>query len=219
MDKNFFIKQLDEILDDYYEWQSYQLDFHVEGEIDDTNTFIGNTLTKAKSAIVRITGNNSEYYKNIGTVYDYSGLQRLIGVVEALKSDLEKDYLKSLGEIVQAEVFSNYLEMASHLLEQGYKDPAAVLIGSTLEAHLRELCISNGIDIETTNGKGDKIPKKANSLNDELARAGVLTVPKQKQVTAWLDLRNKAAHGEYEKYTKEEISLMLQGVNLLMTFK
>ena len=31
-------------------------------------------------------------------------------------------------------------------------------------------------------------------------------------VTAWLDLRNKAAHGHYLEYTKEQVELMLQSV-------
>jgi hypothetical protein len=31
-------------------------------------------------------------------------------------------------------------------------------------------------------------------------------------VTAWLDLRNKAAHGQYADYTKEQVALTLQGV-------
>jgi hypothetical protein len=34
----------------------------------------------------------------------------------------------------------------------------------------------------------------------------------QKQVTAWLDFRNKAAHGEYKAYTAEQVKLMNQGV-------
>ena len=34
----------------------------------------------------------------------------------------------------------------------------------------------------------------------------------QKQITAWLDLRNNAAHGKYSEYTQEQVSLLLQGV-------
>ena len=38
----------------------------------------------------------------------------------------------------------------------------------------------------------------------------------QKNVTAWLDLRNKAAHGKYQEYTKEQVSLMLQSLSDFM---
>jgi len=33
-----------------------------------------------------------------------------------------------------------------------------------------------------------------------------------KQITTWLDLRNKAAHGNYTEYSKKQVTLMLQGV-------
>jgi hypothetical protein len=183
-------------------------------------------LIRSKSAIARIVGENSVYYKDAEAIfkqtdiYEGSKLVRIVGIVLALKSDLQKDYLKSLSNIIQSEVFSDYLEMADYLLNEGYKDPAAVLIGSTLEIHLRELCISNYIDIEVINNKGNKIPKKAELMNADLAKNGVYTSIYQKQITAWLDLRNKAAHGKYSEYKKEEVSLMLQGVRqFIMTTK
>jgi len=36
-------------------------------------------------------------------------------------------------------------------------------------------------------------------------------------VTAWLDLRNKAAHAEYIEYNKEQVALFLQGLQLFVT--
>ena len=34
----------------------------------------------------------------------------------------------------------------------------------------------------------------------------------QKSVTAWLDLRNNAAHGHYDKYEAVQVELMISGV-------
>lgn len=34
----------------------------------------------------------------------------------------------------------------------------------------------------------------------------------QKAVTAWLNLRNKAAHGRYAEYTEAQVALFLQSV-------
>lgn len=51
-------------------------------------------------------------------------------------------------KIIAAEIFSDFLEMAEHLLEQGYKDPAAVMIGSVVEENLRKFCVANKIDTE-----------------------------------------------------------------------
>lgn len=101
--------------------------------------------------------------------------------------------------------------MAAHLLEQDYKDPAAVVIGSVLEENLRQLCHSAGVETEIKKD-GALIPKKADRLNSDLAKAEVYTKLDHKAVTMWLDLRNKAAHGEYTEYKKEQVALMMQGV-------
>ena len=56
------------------------------------------------------------------------------------------------------------------------------------------------------------MPKKADALNSELARVGVYNTLDQKNVTANLDLRNKAAHGHYNDYSQEQVVIMLQSV-------
>lgn len=216
MNKDFFIKQLEEIIADFLTIKSKAQRYDLSGNTPIEE--ITAVLSKSKAAVARIVGKNSEYYKDIEAtlkrtnIYEGIKLRYIIGTITALKSDLENDYLKSYSDIIQSEVFSDYLEMAEHLLNEGYKDPAAVLIGSTLEVHLRELCISNNIDIKTTNNKGKIIPKKADEMNSDLAKSNVYSSTYKKQVIAWLGIRNSAAHGKYSEYTKEEISLMLQGI-------
>ena len=101
--------------------------------------------------------------------------------------------------------------MSKHLLDEKYKDPAAVMIGSVLEEHLRQLCSNNSVDTEIVKGT-DRVPKKADLMNSDLVKAGIYGVLEQKNVTAWLDLRNRAAHGKYSEYTFEQVQLMYQGV-------
>ena len=86
-----------------------------------------------------------------------------------------------------------------------------MLGGGVLEKHLRQLCIKYGIGIERmVNGQTQK--KRADQLSNELVGASVYSLLEQKHVQAWLDLRNKAAHAEYDMYTKEQVALLLQGV-------
>ncbi len=68
------------------------------------------------------------------------------GILTAAKQEIEGGWLFTVKGIVSAEIFSDFLEMAEHLLESHYKDPAAVMIGSVLEEHLRQLCIKNSIE-------------------------------------------------------------------------
>jgi hypothetical protein len=136
----------------------------------------------------------------------------LIGILKALRADYLAGYMNTVEQLIHADLFSDFLEMAEYLLNQGFKDPSAVLVGSVLEEHLRKLCLHNSIDIMN----GDK-PKKADSLNAELAGTTVINKLDQKSITAWLDLRNKAAHGNYNEYTQEQVQLMFEGVRNFMS--
>jgi hypothetical protein len=67
-------------------------------------------------------------------------LNHLPGIVAALRSDVEGEYLQSIfSELIHANLFSDTLSMAEHLLNEGYKEAAAALIGGVLEEHLRKL--------------------------------------------------------------------------------
>jgi hypothetical protein len=134
--------------------------------------------------------------------------RRALGTIEAVRENVVNGWLIKTRALIAADIFSNILEMAGYLLAEGYKDPAAVMIGASLEGHLRNLADRNSIP--TTQGSAK--PKKADMLNADLKAAGVYELGDQKQVTAWLDLRNNAAHGHTTLYTKEQVELMLQGV-------
>jgi hypothetical protein len=112
--------------------------------------------------------------------------------------------------LARGEVFDDFLDMARHLLDEGYKDAAAVITGSTLEGHLHQLCIKNGISTEQDSPKGPR-PKTASKLNEELGK-DCYSKFDQKSVTAWLDLRNNAAHGNYDEYSENQVDLLIEGV-------
>lgn len=134
-----------------------------------------------------------------------------IGILEVIRDEIAGGWLVPLRELLTAEIFSDFLEMAEHYLDLGHKDPAAVMIGSVLEEHLRKLATRNDITL-TYEKDGRQVPKKADTLNAELAKAEAYNKLDQKSVTMWLDLRNHAAHGKYDQYTAEQVQLMLQGV-------
>lgn len=198
------------------------------------------TLTMARAAVERISGNGSPYSNEVKDICNFCStakqpdfekhdslysqrrsrdMRRLFliqGVVESLRNDLERGYLQSVKEFIHAELFADFVEMATHLLEEGYKDPAAVIIGGTLEAHLRQLCEKNDVITETTTNSFRTCPKRTDQLNAELTKKTVYSKLDQKNITAWLDLRNKAAHGRYDEYSKEQVALMIAGVKNFM---
>jgi hypothetical protein len=136
-------------------------------------------------------------------------------ILVAAKAEVEGGWNQRLRTLVSAEIFADFLDMADYLLGQHYKDAAAVMIGGVLEEHLRQLCRRTGLPVETVRD-GKPVPKKADALNAELANAGVYNRLDQKCVSAWLDLRNKAAHGRYDEYTEGQVSTMRDAVSDFM---
>ncbi len=114
--------------------------------------------------------------------------------------------------MVHADTHSDYLEMSDTLLRSGFKDAAAVIAGTALEVHVRALCVKNGVDTELADGT----PKKATVMNADLKKAGAYATLQEKQVTAWMDLRNQAAHGNYDKYDINEVRALVGGVRDFM---
>lgn len=184
----------------------------------DTGAFAG-LRTSALSFIEMAYGSKHSHYSEFNKAAKVSyeaDAKRAHAILLAIKNEIEGGWVFSVKQLITAEIFSDFLEMAEHLLSQEYKDPAAVMIGSVLEENLRQLCLANQIEIELE--KNDcMIPKKADRLNSDLAKAGIYTKLDQKSVTMWLDLRNKAAHGKYEEYSKEQVDLMFQGVMDFLT--
>lgn len=166
------------------------------------------------SFIDRVFGSNHPHFKEFDKQtqnHFLSDAERGIAILHAIRAEISGGWLFNVKSLVAAELFSDFLEMAEHLLETGYKDPAAVMIGSVLEEHLRQLCLKNSIETEEEKD-GKFVPRKADRLNADLVKAKVYSKLDQKQITAWLDLRNNAAHGKYAEYTHEQVAQFLSGV-------
>ncbi len=172
-------------------------------------------LARAESAIRKICSADSPYMDRMVKILtslaaEHVQADRIVGIVRALKGDLEDGYLQTFPELVRGEMFENLNEMAKHLLREGYKDAAAVIAGSSLESHLRQLCIKHGVQINYTASDGSIKPKKADQLNQALRRNGTYSLLDQKQITAWLDLRNSAAHGRYSDYDEDQVAKLIE---------
>jgi hypothetical protein len=155
--------------------------------------------SRYREAVQESIGINVNYHAQIA--------RDAVGVLKALRADYVAGYLRSIEELIHADLFGDFLEMAAHLLKNKFKDAAAVITGSSLEAHLRQLANKAGVPVEDQEGR----PLKAERINADLAKA-LYGKGDQKLVTAWLDLRNEAAHGHYENYDESQVRLMLDGV-------
>lgn len=168
------------------------------------------------SVLEQTFGVSHSYYKgfeeNTRGTRDTKESAGAVRILEAAMRDLKEGWLIKVRHLVSAEVFADLMEMAEYFLSEGYKDAAAVMIGGVLEEHLRQLCRAKGIDIESSKPDGTTAPKKADRMNADLVKADAYLQLDGKQVTAWLALRNHAAHAEHDKYDANQIQMMYEGV-------
>lgn len=162
----------------------------------------------ALNLLERIFGTESSHYQQFHLHYRQfevayvKSYRYCRAIFRAAKSDYEGGYLFNVRALVKAEVFDDTLEQANELLRAGYKDPACVVAGVTLESALKELCTHHAIP----HAKLDK-------MNADLCKAGVYNMGWQKQITAWAERRNKAAHGEWTAYNDADVEDLINGTN------
>ena len=165
-------------------------------------------LVKAKNLIARACGESSEHYaafteeqKAHAGDTNYSILRRLRPILSAAKSDFQGGFLASIKNLVQAELFDSELEQARELLKSGYKGPSGVVAGIVIETALRTLCEEHNIPIA-----------KLDKMNADFAKADVYNVLQQKRITTLADLRNRAAHGDWNSFTENDVVEMIRDV-------
>jgi hypothetical protein len=131
-----------------------------------------------------------------------------LGVLRAAAEDLRNGFLFEARALIEAEVFADFLEMADHLVSQGYKDPAASLAGSVLEDGLRRIADKHSLTWTKSDGLA--------SLNTELAKAGVYNKLTSTKIDGWRLTRNNADHGHFSEYTEDDVHQMVSGVRDLL---
>jgi hypothetical protein len=172
------------------------------------------TANRLETAVTRLTTKGSVYVEQIQRGKGYGTRNRLRHnqqVATTLRDDLNAGWTDTVVELVHADTYSDFLQMADGLLSKGYKDAAAVITGTVLEVHVRALCVKNNV---TTAVAGK--PKKADAMNAGLKKAGAYDGLQQKEITSWMALRNSAAHGNYDDYDHAQVRRFLDGVEAFM---
>lgn len=175
--------------------------------------------TRGGQLIQKLYGKDSEYFRAFAAIQkdsdfshvhsnNYHNLTQLLGIFMAVEHEIKSGLLVDIRGLLQADVFADFLDMAEHLLDQKYKDAAAVIIGAVLEDTLRKIAIKHGLSTIGPQGKSLTI----DPLNIAVAKAGVYNALVQRQVSTWGALRNNAAHGKYADYDASQVTQMLSFV-------
>ena len=180
---------------------------------------------KSRNLIGMVFGGSNEcatYQNRIDTLEPcVRSAQAVVGDLIGLRDDYVKGFLDDLQELVVADISADYMGQAEALLGEGTTGqydhvPAAVLCGAVLEDRLRRWCDGQTPPLPTT--KSDGSNKTLGPLIAELQKTKLFDKLVIRQLQGWADIRNHAAHGEFEKFLRHDVEMMLSGVeNFLVT--
>lgn len=216
--------QLDALVGQYDEIRKQVEHDDLSGGSDETARRVMRLCTRTIAAAERLLPRDSAYARQAeeavkrhprsGQIQNPGGvILRLLDVLRAFSEDVEDGFIQELEASINAGVFNDFLEMAEHVLAEIHGTAAAVIAGFTLEEHLRKMCIAHEIPLTASNGRR----KTAETLNTDLSKAGVYAGKSEgKEVTAWIGRRNEAAHGQHDKFTNEQVALMIEGIRVFL---
>jgi hypothetical protein len=171
-------------------------------------------LTRFLAAVERLAPPGSAYLLQVEGVMNEENaalawqVDEVAAILEALERDYQQGFMQTVVELVHADLFDDFLAMASELHEKLFIGPAAVVAGSVLEEHLRKLAVKHSVSL--LDGKGRS--KSVEVVGVELRNAGSFNEMERKSVTAWYAQRTEAAHGRFDELVSEEVVRMIDGV-------
>jgi hypothetical protein len=208
VDKSSAIRaQLEPLIEQYKQLQVKSKYDDLSDLTEDSQVLVG----RMQAAFQRVVPASSTYAVDAGKLRDepfHVAIHQLVALAQGLLNDIEDGWGTTLVELVHADTQADMIEMSQGLLGSGYKDAAAVIIGTSLELHLRAIAAALTIPIQDAKGRH----VKADSLKAELRKVEVLSPVQEKQITYWLGVRNSAAHGSYGEYSRDDVSRMIDGI-------
>jgi hypothetical protein len=204
------MEQIDKLIDEYSALRKRSNYDDISDLKDESSAFV----VRLRAAIERLAPASSTYVKEMNAIASDKNnstafrIRAYVGILQALRADADEAWLQGVSELLHADTLADFIDQADELASKGYDNAAVVIAGSALEAHLRLLCGKNGINVELDSSRR----MKADAMNAELVRSGVYNSLQQKAITSWQAIQNAAAHGEYDKYSKEQALTMISSV-------
>jgi hypothetical protein len=227
LEQNQIIQKIEKIIDRYNLWKD-----------DPTSADPWEIHTLLLETIWQLSPENSTFRRNAKHIVDrpldhyhsyslrstfcdkdklFEDIDDLFSVLSGLKTAYEDNLLISVKQRIHADIFKDFIEIADNFLQESekLKCPAAVMLGSVLESHIKKLCENN--DIETTYMKAEKIKSRHfHDMNVDLTKKGIFNNLIQRQNDFWYGIRSEAAHGKEENYSKQQVEDMLSGIRRLI---
>lgn len=149
-------------------------------------------------------------------VRDSARIDALRAIFRSATSQLKSGRLSTLVAGIRAEDASELLDQADALTASGHLVAGAVIAGGALETTLRHLCDGAGI---LPTGAGSISKYQQAMAQARKSGAEVISLGDEKQVIAWGDARNEAAHTPVDfarNHAQAEVQVMIAGVRVFV---
>lgn len=206
-DSAMIITQLQSLLDEY----ERLVNVSAHDDLSDRPNESKVLVARLHAAFQRVVPSSSSYAIEAARLRGrpvHMAVNEIAALAYGLRDDMKAGWTSTLVELVHAETHADLVSMAQSLLSSGYKDAAAITIGTSLELHLKAL--TSGYDIEVADDKGR--PRKADTIRSDLRRVDAFGPVQDKQIVYWLGVRNSAAHGSYADYDRSDVARMIEGI-------
>lgn len=151
---------------------------------------------------------DSIYYEKLSDSFDDTNLEAQkncgIAIMESAREEIEKGFLYEIKHLLVVDLFDSVLEQAEHLLENEFKDAAAILGRVIIENSLKAIAVKNKIELP------EKI--KLAELNTLLWKQEIYTKNIWRITQGHIDTGNFAAHGDFGKYDRKSVEDMLNWI-------
>lgn len=212
--KERILQRIDEVLEDN------------KGIVKDYSNGSFNMIMLEKSifgaiSIFKITyGEHSEQVKSLVSLrekYLKAGISRsdvaadiqflINATLNTLKSDIEFDFLASLKSQVAGEIYGDFTSLAKKLIDEGHKEPAAVLACGALEDSMKKFAIKHGLNV---------YDQELSGVVNALKGAGLLMGTQAGVVQSYVKLRNKTFHAQFDKVEMPEVVSLIAFIEMFI---
>lgn len=191
----------------------------LEEALDSQGRFFRTKLDQAAFSMLSIIqllyGGNSEYKNQIllaKAQYLKSGNHKddatplkntIEGVLYAIKFEIENNLLQTLDTQSKGEILGDFISLAKQLLNEDYKDAAAVLSCGALEDLMKKFADKVGLNVAD---------EDLSSIINLLKSKSYIKGAQSGVVQSYVQLRNKAFHAQFDKIQSPEVASLISFV-------
>lgn len=139
---------------------------------------------------------------------DNAMVKEMRGILKAVRGDITAGLVTSIRSQAKGEVLADFVLLARRALDDGSKDVAAVLACAALEDSLKRYAELQGLDCDD---------KELADVINALKGAGVVQGPQGKVLQAFVGVRNRTFHAQWDRVDAADVSSVISFVQTFLT--